>query len=356
MLGRGVDQILPYPSDPRIYERNAASARTYLELAEMANGPIPRPVDFSYVWGDALAELQSSQPDLRIINLETSVTESQKPVPKGINYKMNPANIGCLAAANVSCCVLANNHTLDWGRAGLLETLDTLEKAHIACAGAGRDATQASAPARLDMIGGATASAFAFGTMTSGIPLEWAAEDDRPGVNLLKDLSDPTIARIAAHTQLVGRAGELRIASIHWGENWGYDISDEQRHFAHGLIDTAGFDVVHGHSAHHAKAIEVYRGKLILYGCGDFLNDYEGIEGYETFRSDLAIMYLASYSISSRTLIGLRLVPFQIKRFRLNRISQDDLAWLQRTLDRQCARFGTRILLQDDKGLKAKWQ
>jgi len=46
-------------------------------------------------------------------------------------------------------------------------------------------------------------------------------------------------------------------------------------------------DIVHGHSSHHVKGIEVHRGKLILYGCGDFIDDYEGIKGYEAFRDDL---------------------------------------------------------------------
>jgi poly-gamma-glutamate capsule biosynthesis protein CapA/YwtB (metallophosphatase superfamily) len=50
---------------------------------------------------------------------------------------------------------------------------------------------------------------------------------------------------------------------------------------AYAFIDTAGIDVIHGHSSHHAKPIEIYRGKLILYGCGDFLNDYEGMRAYE---------------------------------------------------------------------------
>ncbi len=76
------------------------------------------------------------------------------------------------------------------------------------------------------------------------------------------------------------------VVSIHWGGNWGYGIPGEQRQFAHRLIDQAGVDVVHGHYSHHAKGIEVYHDKLILYGCGDFLNDYEGISGQERFRGE----------------------------------------------------------------------
>ncbi|TIP99701.1 MAG: CapA family protein, partial [Mesorhizobium sp.] len=88
-------------------------------------------VDEAYVWGDALSELDREAPDARIINLETSITTSLSLAPKGINYKMNPANIGCLAAARIDCCVLANNHVLDWDEPGLVETLDTLRLAGL---------------------------------------------------------------------------------------------------------------------------------------------------------------------------------------------------------------------------------
>ncbi len=72
MTGRGVDQVLPHPSDPRIYESYMGSAVEYVELAEVANGLIHKPVSFSYIWGDALEAFQRVMPDVRIINLETS--------------------------------------------------------------------------------------------------------------------------------------------------------------------------------------------------------------------------------------------------------------------------------------------
>ena len=78
-------RCLPFPADPRIYESFMKSANSYVQLAEQANGPIRRPVDFDYIWGDALPELNNRKPDARIINLETAVTRSASPAPKGIN-------------------------------------------------------------------------------------------------------------------------------------------------------------------------------------------------------------------------------------------------------------------------------
>ena len=76
MTGRGIDQVLPYPGAPHIYESHMKSAAEYVTLAERKNGPIPKPVDFSYIWGDALDELDRMAPDARVINLETAVTKS----------------------------------------------------------------------------------------------------------------------------------------------------------------------------------------------------------------------------------------------------------------------------------------
>src|SRR5918994_2055115 len=150
MTGRAIDQILPHPSDPRIYEEVASDARTYIELAEEVNGPIPRAVDPSYIWGDALAELQQVRPDARIVNLETSVTRNDEAWPKSVNYRMNPANVECLTAAGIDVCVLANNHVLDYVHAGLEETLETLQRAGLATAGAGRTLAEAPRPAVTD--------------------------------------------------------------------------------------------------------------------------------------------------------------------------------------------------------------
>ena len=54
MCGRAIDQILPHPGDPRLYEAYVKDAGDYVRLAERRNGAIPRPVDFAYVWGWAL--------------------------------------------------------------------------------------------------------------------------------------------------------------------------------------------------------------------------------------------------------------------------------------------------------------
>jgi poly-gamma-glutamate capsule biosynthesis protein CapA/YwtB (metallophosphatase superfamily) len=356
MTGRGIDQALPQPSIPRIYESYMSSAIGYVELAEDLNGPIPKPVDFDYIWGDALDELKKTAPDLRIINLETAVTESEEYEDKGINYRMHPGNISCLTAAGIDCCSLANNHILDWGYKGLIETLETLKTAGVKSAGAGRDLEEAKKPAIMEVEGKGRVILFSFGAVTSGIPSYWAASERRPGVNLLKDLSDKTIRHIKEKVLNVKEQGDIVVASIHWGGNWGYEVSREELEFAHKLIGDAGVDVIHGHSSHHVKGIEVYKGKLILYGCGDFLNDYEGIAGYEYYRGDLGLMYFASVSPSTGNLFSLKMVPSKIKRFRINRASKEDAVWVKDVLNREGKKLGTWAGLNEENVLTLRWK
>ena len=355
MTGRGIDQVLPHPGNPVLYEGYMKSAGGYVELAEEVNGPIPKPVSFSYIWGNALSELERRQPDCRIINLETAVTRSDNVQDKAVNYRMSPDNMACITAAKIDCCGLANNHVLDWGYPGLVETLSTLKQAGLKTAGAGRNILEAQEPAVVSISGRGRVLVLAFGSETSGIPFTWAATENRPGVNLLTGFSPSTIRSIRHRIAAVKQSHDVVVGSIHWGGNWGYHIPDEQQEFAHWLIDEAGVDVVHGHSSHHVKGIEIYKGKLILYGCGDFLNDYEGISGHEAYRSDLTVMYFVRVEASKGTLASLEMTPLQIKRFRLNYASAEDALWVKKVLAKEGKKFGNEVELRSDNSLMLRW-
>jgi poly-gamma-glutamate synthesis protein (capsule biosynthesis protein) len=310
------------------------------------NGPIVRPVDFRYIWGDTLAELDRVSPYARIINLETSVTSSDTYWPgQGIHYRMHPQNIPCLTAARIDVCTLANHHVLDYGYAGLDETLRTLEAAEIQSVGAGCNLDHARRPAVVDLPGDRRVIVFALGIETSGIPPDWAATAERPGVDRLDDPSDSTASEALERVLRIKRRGDVVIASIHWGSNWGFDVPPSHVRFAHRVLD-GDVDLVHGHSSHHPRPIEVYRNKLVLYGCGDFLNDYEGIGGYEQFRADLTLMYFPTLDSRTGELVDLRMTPMQIRRLQLVRASLSDARWLRDVLTRAWQTFDSHIELE----------
>ena len=356
MLGRGIDQIFARRSNWRLHEACVHDARRYVDLAEHISGPFDRPASHGYIWGVALDVLDRYQPDARIINLETSITTSNDFwLTKGIHYRMHPANVACLNQAKIDCCVLANNHVIDWGYRGLSETLERLRDAGLLCAGAGEDAQAAAMPAAIDLHERGRVLIFGVGSETSGIPSVWAAREDKAGVSLIADLSEATADDLIAAIESHRKPGDLVIVSIHWGDNWGYEVPDTQRSFAHRLLDSGLVDCIHGHSSHHAKGIEIYRDKPILYGCGDLLNDYEGITGHEQYRSDIVVMYMPEFDPVTHQLTALRMMPAQLRRFTLNDVSTPDAIWFTEMLSREGARLETRATLGSDGIVSLHW-
>jgi len=240
------------------------------------------------------------------------------------------------------------------GLEGLLSLSETLEGAGIPTAGAGRDLHDAAAPAILEHPAGGRIVVFAFGFSDSGIPADWLAGPSRSGIWLLPDYSDETVGRVGRAIRSVKRDGDVVVASIHWGGNWGYGVSSAHRRFAHALVDDGGVDLVHGHSSHHPRAIEVYRERLVLYGCGDFLNDYEGIRGHEEFRGDLVVMYFPCLETDGR-LLSLDMSPLRIRRFQLERPDPEEVTWMRDTLSRECRSFGGDVVPAGHGRLRLTW-
>ncbi|MFD0361993.1 CapA family protein [Nocardia sp. GCM10030253] len=346
MLGRGVDQILPHPGDPALRERYVDDARTYVELAERVHGAFDRPVDFRWLWGDLLPILAQVDPDVRLINLETAITADGAFEPaKGIHYRMNPDNLPVLTVIAPVVCALANNHILDFGIHGLADTLESLDTAGIQRAGAGANLDNARAPVLSELDDGRRVVIFSVAAGSSGVPEYWAAHHDRPGLWWVGNspsvrAADEVAAEVLAHK----RDQDIAIVSVHWGPNWGYGVALSETQFAHRLID-AGVDLVHGHSAHHPRPIEIYRGKPILYGCGDVIDDYEGIRGHERFRTDLRLMYLVSIDPGA---VEVRMIPLQVRRMRLESAALSESRWLCETIEHISRGFGTRVAARSD--------
>ena len=342
MTGRGIDQILPHPVDPALHEPWVRDARDYVRLAEAAHGPVPRGADPAYPWGDALAIVAARAPRWRIANLETAITDRGAPWPrKGIHYRMSPRHVGLLQAARLDACVLANNHVLDWGPVGLADTLQALRDAGIAAVGAGATEDEAWRPAcwPLDPAApeGPRLRLHACATPDSGVPAAWAAGKRRPGIALLPRLDDDGVRRLAALTRQDRRAGDIDLWSLHWGGNWVPEVPPARARFARALIDTAGAALVHGHSSHHPMPLEVHRGHLVLHGCGDLINDYEGIEPgpagrSASLRADLGCLYFATLDARGGGLLALDVIPLQRRRLRLQVASAEARAAAARQL------------------------
>jgi len=346
MLGRGVDQLRPVHNHPILHEGYMKSAEGYVELAEReSKRRFPRNVGPEYVWGDLLKEIRSDDVDARIINLETSVTTSDDYYGKGINYRMHPANVDTLTVARIQCCVLGNNHVMDWGTEGLLETVETLHNNYIQTSGAGKNAYAASAPAVIHAEA-TDVLVFSLACDSSGVPRDWTATTTKPGVHFFpsgyyEGNVEHIVKKIQAFAETSRAIRDRRpiiVVSIHWGPNWGYRVEKWERKLAHTLIRQADVDIIYGHSSHHPKGFEIFQGKLILYGCGDLLNDYEGIKnpGEDQYRPDLTLLYFPTLDAKDGSFKKLEIRPLRVFQFQLQHANEKERTWLASMLNWQC--------------------
>lgn len=356
MTGRGIDQALPHSVPPVLYESYVKDARDYIQIAERENGNIKTPLSYEYVWGDALGVWKNEAPDVKLVNLETSITTYDEPwARKGIHYRMHPRNVQLLTTAGIDHVSLANNHMLDWSRPGLKQTMSALGSARIPFSGAGMNATEAGKPSVLQQ-GEKRILIFSYGAPNSGFPPTWAADKDQSGVNYLSGFGKDGIEKVKKEIRSYKKPGDLVIFSIHWGGNWGYTIPGEHKNFAHELIDEAGVDLIFGHSSHHPLGLEVYNNKLILYGAGDFINDYEGIRGHDQYRPELSLMYFPELDMENGNLHSLKMMPMEIKRFSLNHASKEQGNWLKDVLTREGKEFGTGVSSNENGALWLEWE
>lgn len=224
-----------------------------------------------HVWGNILPLLHEA--DLRIVNLECAIARPgahpRWTPPKAFYFLAGPKAVDVLKAARIDLVTLANNHALDHTESALVETLERLDAAGIAHAGAGRTSAEARAPAVLES-GGVRLAAVSF---TDNEP-DWEAGEDRPGVHYAPiDRGDPRFGRLERLLREAGSKADLVLAAAHWGPNMLDRPPPRHPPFARALLD-AGAHAFVGHSAHLFQGIELHRGKPILYDLGDFVDDY----------------------------------------------------------------------------------
>lgn len=361
MMAHGLDPMPPRQDEDG--ERHLQSVLDYVREAVSRHTPLPPPLSFEYPWGDALALLRREQPDLRLVNLPAPITAREasecRPPPGCLSVhrhgRLHPLQLPLLAALGIDGAVLANGHVLDWGQDGLLDTLVALRSAGIAGVGAGHDGAEAAAEGQWAIPGKARLRLLAFGHAASGLPPEWAAERERPGINLLEALDDASVAALASHLRATREEGDIVVVALHWGSAWGYEVTPEQRRFAHALIDEAGVDLVWGLASSHPRPIEVHGGRLILYGVGGFRAESARAECLQTYRPELAALYLPRLAADGR-LRELRLWPLHVRLFRLKRACGSETQWLARTLSRECRGHGTHLTPQGDGSLRLCWE
>jgi poly-gamma-glutamate capsule biosynthesis protein CapA/YwtB (metallophosphatase superfamily) len=292
-----------------------------------------RDVPPEYPWGDTLPLLRGA--DWRLCNLECVLSDRGAPVfPKTFHFRSDARNIAVLRAARIDAVTLANNHVLDYGNDAMSEMLEILDRAGVVHSGAGKNFDEASLFATA-AVRGTKLAMLAFTDNEPG----WEAGAGRPGIFYAP--IEPADPRARMVLEIVSRgkpASDFLIVSAHWGPNWGYAPPREHVEFARALID-AGADIVFGHSSHVFRGIEFYRGRAIVYGAGDFVDDYM-VDEIE--RNDQGFVYVVE--VEGGIQARLRLYPTVIGNCQACHAGGHEERAIAAKMRKLCGPFGTRAL------------
>ncbi|HEU5349205.1 MAG TPA: CapA family protein [Ktedonobacterales bacterium] len=294
-----------------------------------------------YPWGDTLALFQAA--DLRCCNLECALSDRGTPwtaTPKAFHFRSDARNSAVLRAAHIDIVSLANNHALDYGMEALADTITLLDAAAIRHAGAGSTLEEAAQLATAETFVGKI-GLLAF---SDNEPV-WEARSGEPGILYVPvDLADIRATHLFERVRQARAMVDFLIVSAHWGSNWGYIPPPEHVRFGRALID-AGADTVFGHSSHVCRGVEIYRGRPILYGAGNFIDDY-AVDLVE--RNDESCIFVLE--TDQHRPHHLQMYPSVIEDFHARLAPNPWAEDIARKLQRLCADLGTVATWHADDG------
>ena len=197
-------------------------------------------------------------------NLECPATEIEAPVFKKFIFRAEPSWLEALQRHGITHLNLANNHSIDQGRRGLIDTKENILAAGMVPIGAGANMAEASEPVLL-----AEQPRKVWLVPSLRLALEnYAYLTDKPCVS--QEPMDSLLQRVYRLRQQDSTA--VIIVSLHWGAEHKLVPVPRQRLDAHLLIQ-AGADVLVCHHTHTLQTIEDYQGHMIYYSVGNFIFD-----------------------------------------------------------------------------------
>ncbi|MDW3604497.1 MAG: CapA family protein [Nitrososphaeraceae archaeon] len=346
---------------------------------------------FTYVWGDTIDIIKRA--DFSLINLECPVSSKGKEWNKTFkvfHFRANLDAIQVLNSASIDYVSLANNHILDYDIEALLDTLDILDKNNISHSGAGRNLKEAMKPAIIEkklkpkpsnnhdsyynvdneeVNNNDSKNTIRIGliSLTDNEP-EWEAKYDQAGINYIPTALDPDryYYRLQNYIENAKKQSDLVIVSSHVGPHFRETPSMKYVNFAHKIIDF-GADIYWGHSNHMPQGIELYKhndnNKIILYDCGDFIDDYAIDSNY---RNDLSFIFLLHFLMDKNHKLSnnnsnngnillqnsmIELIPTKISNFMVNTIPVDDndADLIIKRMAKRCSFLGTKYFIDEKK-------
>jgi Bacterial capsule synthesis protein PGA_cap len=214
---------------------------------------------------DAIAPVLSDA-DLTMVNVETAITDGGEPVAgKNYHFRSPAQTFEALKAAGVDVVNMANNHSLDYGAAGLQDTFAAIKAAKMPVTGLGHDAAEAYRPYRTTIKGQRIAILSATDWLEPALVPAWSATEAQPGLAFSIDRT-----QLVAAVQKVRPEVDTLVVFLHWGTEETWCASSEQQDLASALL-AAGADIIVGSHAHRVFGVGKVGPALVAYGLGNFV-------------------------------------------------------------------------------------
>jgi hypothetical protein len=203
--------------------------------------------------------------DLVVVNLETAVTTGGSPTAKAFVFRTPAAAFAALRGGGVDVASMANNHGLDYGEAGLRDSLAAAKRYRFPVVGIGLNAKQAYRPFRRTINGQRIAVIGATQVLDDELISAWTAGPAKPGLASAKD-----VPRLLQEVRAARKTSDTVVVFLHWGIELEQCPSSDQRTLAKQLV-AAGADVVVGGHAHRIQGAGLMGPALVGYGLGNFV-------------------------------------------------------------------------------------
>jgi poly-gamma-glutamate synthesis protein (capsule biosynthesis protein) len=254
----------------------------------------------SYPW-QAVAEVLRGA-DVAIGNLESPLSATGDPLEKRFLFRARPDHAEALAWAGLDVVSLANNHQLDYGEQGFVQTLEALREAGVAHVGAGLSYVEAHTPLIWEVKG----RRIAFLAYAAS---RWEGSSELPTRDLV---SFADLATIREEVRRAGEGADLVVVVMHLGTEYQRYPDEEQLAVSRAAIE-AGACLVIGHHPHVVQAVEPYRGGFVAYSLGDFIFDID--VGEATRYGSIMRVLLGDDGVQAIDLIPVRIVDDVQPRF-----------------------------------------
>jgi poly-gamma-glutamate capsule biosynthesis protein CapA/YwtB (metallophosphatase superfamily) len=236
--------------------------------------------------------------DLAVVNLESAVTSGGTAALKEFVFRSPASAFAALAAGSVDVASMANNHGMDYGEAGLRDSLAAAKQYRFPVIGIGLDDTQAYRPYRATLNGRRIAVIGATQVLDDHLISTWTAGPGKPGLASAKDA--PRLLRAVRQARA---SSDTVVVFLHWGIELQRCPSADQRTLARRLV-AAGADVIVGGHAHRLQGAGRMGKALVGYGLGNFV--WYGTSELSTQTGVLLV------TVNGRRVVGYRWEPARI--------------------------------------------